>query len=108
MIGWSSVSCVGASRASATGPRARLVEPDMAVAADPQELEVEPSVGLDPAIEQGGVLGDEWLGDGAVEDMRRAAARSTRLKRCRCMYARALGRSAGSDNTRRGYRVTIL
>ena len=85
VTGWSSTRRVGAAANIGDGRVVRLVEADVAVAADPQQLEVEAAVGFDPAVELGRVLVDERLGDRAVRTSPGSAGRSTRPNRCRCI-----------------------
>ena len=52
------------------GQVARLVETDVPVAADAEQLDVQPAVGLDPAVKLRRVRGRERLGHRAVEHVR--------------------------------------
>ena len=60
---------------------ARFVESDVTIAADPQELEIQTAIGLDPAVVLGGVGGHEPRGHRPVEHVARWGAMSTWLKR---------------------------
>ena len=49
---------------------ARFIETDVPVASDAEQLDIQPAVGLDPAVKLGRVRRRERLGDRAVEHVR--------------------------------------